>query len=401
MEETVVNIPRPIYLDRIMPYIGKNLIKVLTGQRRVGKSFILNSVRNKIRRINPDANILHIDMEDFAFSHITNAAGLHDEITRRLKTETQNYIFIDEIQEVSGFEKVLRSLLLNPWNDIYVTGSNSTMLSSEIASLLAGRSIEFRIHPLSYVEFLEFHSMEDSDESLDTYLMYGGMPYLKNLPMRDTWHEYLVGLTDTLVYRDIVTRHSIRNNNFLKRLMMFMADNIGKIFTANNIAAYLKSQRVSGTVDSVQTYADYICQAYLINEVKRWDIKGKRLFEIGEKYYFEDLGVRNAIIGYRPDDIGGIIENTVYNHLVVKGYNVHVGVLPKGKEIDFIAEKNSERIYIQVALNVEDPATAAREFGNLEEITDNYEKILVTRRDSAPNSHNGIHMLSLREFLTS
>lgn len=397
--ETPINIPRPHYLDRILPYVDKGVIKVLTGQRRVGKSYILKSVENLIRRSNHEANIIYISLEDFAFSHITDAIALNAEITARLSESQKNYIFIDEVQEVDGYDKVVRSLALNPQNDVYVTGSNSAMLSSEIASRLAGRSVEVRVHPLSYTEFLEFHSLEDSDEAVDTYLRYGGMPYLRNLPMRSTWMEYLDNVVDALVYRDVVTRHSIRNNDFLQRMLLFLADNTGQIFTAKRIADYIKSQRMTGTVTSVQSYVDYICEAYLVNKVRRWDIEGKRLFEIGEKYYFEDIGIRNAIIGYRPMDIGGIMENAVYNKLISDGYVVKVGIISKGREIDFVAEKGGEVRYVQVAVHVDDAATAEREFGNLEDIADNYSKELVTLHDSAPNTHKGIRMSSLREFL--
>lgn len=310
------------------------------------------------------------------------------------------YIFIDEVQEVDGFDKVIRSLNLNPQNDIYITGSNSSMLSSEIASRLAGRSIEFRVHPLSYTEFLEFHSMDNSNDTIDLYLRYGGMPYLRNLPSHENWHEYLTGIAEALVYRDIVSRHAIRNNDFLQRMMLFLADNIGQLFTAKRIADYLKSQRLGGTVASVQTYANYICEAYLVNRVRRWDIEGKRFFEIGVKYYYEDLGIRNAIIGMRPMDIGGLLENAVYNQLVYDGFDVKVGSLASGHEIDFIAEKNGERVYIQVAVNVNAQTTLDREFGNLSEIPDNYKKLVVTLRDSAPNTLNGIRLLSLQQFLT-
>lgn len=397
--KSIDNIPRPIYLDKILPYIGKDVIKVLTGQRRVGKSYLLWAIEEIIKKSNPKANFIRINIEDFAFQYIRTAAHLHKEITDRLIENNYNYIFIDEIQEVEDFDRVVRSLCLNPRNDIYITGSNSSMLSSEMASRLAGRSIEIRVHPLTYREFLEFHSFEDSDESLNFYLQYGGMPYLRNLPSRQTWNEYLSGITDALVYRDIVSRHSIRNNDFLERMLMYLADNTGQIFTAKRIADYLKSQRVGGTVASVQTYADYICDAYIVNKVRRWDIEGKKYFEIGEKYYFEDLGIRNSIIGYRPTDIGGILENAVYNKLVTDGYDVKIGIMTKGREIDFIAERNGERKYIQVAMSVNDDETAKREFGNLEDIDDNYEKLLVTLRDSAPNTLNGIRMLSLRQFL--
>ena len=399
--ETLAIIPRPHYLDKILPFVNKGMIKVLTGQRRVGKSYILNSVESEIRKMDSDANFVRINLEDFAYSHITTAEALNSEITSKLSSAGRNYIFVDEIQEVEGFERVIRSLNLNPLNDIYVTGSNSAMLSSEIASRLAGRSVEIRVHPLSYTEFLVFHSLDDSDSSLDMYLRFGGMPYLRNLTSQAYWNEYLTGITDALVYRDIVERHSLRNTDFLSRLMMFLADNIGQLVTAKRIADYLKSQRVGGTVSTVQSYVEYICQAYLINRSRRWNIEGKKFFEIGEKYYFEDLGIRNSIIGYRPNDISGILENAVYNQLAFKGYKVMTGIKSQTREIDFVAEKNGEITYIQVALNIDNHDTAERELGNLASIPDNYEKMLITLRDSAPNTQNGIKMISLREFLKS
>lgn len=399
MMESSEIIPRWLYLNKILPYVDANVVKVLVGQRRVGKSCILKSVEALIRKSNPDANIICINLEDFSFSHITDAVALEAEIALRLSKTKKNYIFIDEIQEVADFEKVVRSLNLNPDNDIYVTGSNSVMLSAEIASRLAGRSVEIRVHPLSYKEFLEFHSLSDDDTAVDTYLRFGGLPFLRNLHLQSTWHEYLNGVVDALVYRDVVSRHAIRNNDFLQRMMLFLADNIGNIFTSKTIVDYLKSQRISISVTSVQSYVEYISEAFIINKVRRWDINGKRYFEIGEKFYFEDLGLRNSIIGYRPMDIGGLMENAVYNKLVYDGYNVKVGVLKKGREIDFVAERNGERVYIQVAVNVYDNTTAEREFGNLRSIDDNYEKKLVTLRDLAPNSLDGIRMMSLREFL--
>lgn len=399
--KTVVNIPRNRYIDRLIPYIDSSLIKVLTGQRRVGKSYILKSMEDILRQRRPDANFVTINLEDFAFSHITDADTLYGEIVQRIKPDRNNYIFVDEVQEVADFDRVLRSLVLNPLNDIYVTGSNSAMLSAEMASRLAGRSLELRVHPLTYGEFLIFHNLDDSDSAVDLYLMYGGMPYLRNLPDRSTWNEYLGSVTDALIYRDVVARHSIRNNDFLGRMMLYLADNTGNIITAKRIADYIKSQRITGTVSSVQNYIDFVCDAFLINKVSRWNIEGKRFFEIGEKYYFEDVGIRNAIIGYRPGDVGALLENVVYNHLVAQGHNVHVGVLDRDREIDFVAEKDGERMYIQVAVRVDDPATAEREFGNLAGIPDSYTKMVVTLRDSAPNTREGIRMVSLREFLVS
>ena len=222
------------------------------------------------------------------------------------------------------------------------------MLSSEIASRLAGRSIQIHVHPLTYGEFLEFHSYTDSDESLATYLRYGGLPYLMHLPEQKTWSEYLGGVTDAVVYRDVVSRHSLRNTDFLQRLLRFLADNTGQIFNAKRISDYLKSQRISTSVTGVQSYIAYVEEAYIINRIRRWDIEGKRYFEIGEKIFFEDLGIRNSIVGYRPNDIGGLMENAVYNHLRAHGYEVKIGVGIQGREIDFIAEKDNEYRYVQV-----------------------------------------------------
>lgn len=400
MEERSTILERPIYMDRITPYIDTNIIKILVGQRRVGKSYILKAVAWEVRHRNPEANIISINLEDFAFSHITDAKELNDAISLQLADGKRNYIFLDEIQEVEGFDKVVRSLILNPQNDVYLTGSNSSMLSSEIASRLAGRSIQIHVHPLTYGEFLEFHSYTDSDESLATYLRYGGLPYLMHLPEQKTWSEYLGGVTDAVVYRDVVSRHSLRNTDFLQRLLRFLADNIGQIFNAKRISDYLKSQRISTSVTGVQSYIAYVEEAYIINRIRRWDIEGKRYFEIGEKIFFEDLGIRNSIVGYRPNDIGGLMENAVYNHLRAHGYEVKIGVGIQGREIDFIAEKDNEYRYVQVALSILNEATARREFGNLENIPDNYEKIVVTYSESAPNTYNGIRQMSLREFFT-
>lgn len=398
MEEIIA---RSIYLDKIRPYIGKNIIKILVGQRRVGKSYILKAVAEEVRQHDPKANFISINLEDFAFAHITDANSLHEEITAKIEPGKKNYIFLDEIQEVEGFDKVVRSLILDPAMDIYLTGSNSAMLSAEMASRLAGRSIEIHVHPLSYDEFLTFHAMYDSDDAMGAYLRFGGLPYLRNLPNQRTWSEYLSGITDAVVYRDVVSRHSLRNTDFLQRMLLFLADNVGQIFTAKKIADYLKSQRTSTSVTGVQSYVEHIANAFIINRVRRWDIEGKRFFEIGEKIFFEDLGIRNSIVGVKPGHIGQLMENAVFNHLTASGYDVKIGVLTQGREIDFIAEKNNERRYVQVALTVSDENTAQREFGNLADIPDNYRKTVVSFRESAPNSRHGIELMSLREFMLS
>lgn len=394
-------INRPIYTERITPYIDKNIIKILTGQRRVGKSYILQYIARNIAASNTNANIITINLEDFAFSHIRDARALHDEIARHLSATGKNYIFIDEVQEIPDFDKVLRSLILDTNNDIYVTGSNSSMLSAEIASRLAGRCVEVRVHPLSFNEFLSFHNMAPDRDALMKYLRYGGLPYLRNLPDEGTWNEYTEGIVNAIVFRDVVLRHSVRNGDFLQRLMLFLADNIGQIFSAKRISDYLKSQKVPLTVISIQNYLHHITDAYIINRSRRWDIEGKRYFEVGEKFYFEDMGIRNALVGFKPTDISGLLENAVYNHLAIMGYKVKTGLISSGNEVDFVAERDGEVKYIQAATLIREAETAGREYGNLEKINDNYEKIVVTLDETYPTSHKGIKAYSLLDFLTS
>ena len=399
MEEIKI-LNRPLYTDKIFRYADKSLIKILTGQRRVGKSYILKYIAQSLKEMHPDSNIVNINLEDFAFAHIRDAATLNEEISSRLVVGKKNYIFIDEVQEVASFDKVLRSLILDENNDVYVTGSNSTMLSAEIASRLAGRSVEIRVHPLAFKEFLRFNALPANSETVLDYLQYGGLPYLRNLPDRLNWSEYLDGIVNAIVYRDVVARHDIRNNDFLQRLILFLADNAGQIFSAKKISDYLKSQKTQVSVTGVQNYITYLSNAFIINRCSRWNIEGKRYFEVGEKYFYEDLGIRSVLTGFKPNDLSGVIENAVYNHLNVLGYNVKTGQLNKGGEIDFIAEKDSEIKYIQVATTIIEEKTGKREFGNLENIKDNYEKIVVTLNDRFPNTLNGIKCVTLLEFLT-
>lgn len=399
MEETKI-LNRPLYTDKIFRYADKSLIKILTGQRRVGKSYILKYIAQSLKEMHPDSNIVNINLEDFAFAHIKDAATLNEEISSRLVVGKKNYIFIDEVQEVAYFDKVLRSLILDENNDVYVTGSNSTMLSAEIASRLAGRSMEIRVHPLAFKEFLRFNALTANSETVLDYLQYGGLPYLRNLPDRLNWSEYLDGIVNAIVYRDVVARHDIRNNDFLQRLILFLADNVGQIFSAKKISDYLKSQKTPVSVTGVQNYITYLSNAFIINRCSRWNIEGKRYFEVGEKYFYEDLGIRSVLTGFKPNDLSGVIENAVYNHLNVLGYKIKTGQFNKGGEIDFIAEKDSEIKYIQVATTIIEEKTGKREFGNLESIKDNYEKIVVTLNDRFPNTLNGIKCVTLLEFLT-
>lgn len=399
-----MNFPRILkkrkgYIDRIKPFMQKSVVKVLTGQRRVGKSFLLYQLIEEILGKEPDANIIYINLEDFAFSSLQTAEDLHSYIISHSKEKAKNYIFIDEIQDIPGFEKVIRSLLLNEDNDIYITGSNAKMLSGELATYLSGRYIEFKIYSLSYSEFLEFHGLTESETSYELYSRYGGLPYLLNLPLEDeTVNEYLKSVYSTIVFRDVVSRYKLRNTLFLEKLIQFLSENIGNLFSAKNISDYLKSQHTAISVNQIQSYTEYLNNAFLIHRVERYDLIGKRVFEIGEKYYFENMGIRNIVIGYRITDKAKILENLVYNHLLYKGYDIKVGYYGD-KEIDFIGEKNGEKLYIQVALKIDSDKTAEREFGNLLKIQDNYPKIVVTEDTFSGNSYEGIRHCSIRQFL--
>ena len=399
-----MNFPRILkkrkgYIDRIKPFMQKSVAKVLTGQRRVGKSFLLYQLIEEILAKEPDANIIYVNLEDFTFSSLQTAEDLHSYIISHSKEKVKNYIFIDEIQDIPGFEKVIRSLLLNEDNDIYITGSNAKMLSGELATYLSGRYIEFKIYSLSYSEFLEFHGLTESETSYELYSRYGGLPYLLNLPLEDeTVNEYLKSVYSTIVFRDVVSRYKLRNTLFLEKLIQFLSENIGNLFSAKNISDYLKSQHTTISVNQIQSYTEYLNNAFLIHRVERYDLIGKRVFEIGEKYYFENMGIRNIVIGYRITDKAKILENLVYNHLLYKGYDIKVGYYGD-KEIDFIGEKNGEKLYIQVALKIDSDKTAEREFGNLLKIQDNYPKIVVTEDTFSGNSYEGIRHCSIRQFL--
>ena len=399
-----MNFPRILkkrkgYIDRIKPFMQKSVAKVLTGQRRVGKSFLLYQLIEEILAEEPDANIIYVNLEDFTFSSLQTAEDLHSYIISHSKEKVKNYIFIDEIQDIPGFEKVIRSLLLNEDNDIYITGSNAKMLSGELATYLSGRYIEFKIYSLSYSEFLEFHGLTESETSYELYSRYGGLPYLLNLPLEDeTVNEYLKSVYSTIVFRDVVSRYKLRNTLFLEKLIQFLSENIGNLFSAKNISDYLKSQHTAISVNQIQSYTEYLNNAFLIHRVERYDLIGKSVFEIGEKYYFENMGIRNIVIGYRITDKAKILENLVYNHLLYKGYDIKVGYYGD-KEIDFIGEKNGEKLYIQVALKIDSDKTAEREFGNLLKIQDNYPKIVVTEDTFSGNSYEGIRHCSIRQFL--
>ncbi|OQC62216.1 MAG: hypothetical protein BWX49_01883 [Bacteroidetes bacterium ADurb.Bin008] len=392
---------RPLYVNKISPYIGKQIIKVITGQRRVGKSYILFNLIDFIKDKDPQANIIYINCELEQFLQIKSHEDLLKYVKQQLKPGVNNYLLIDEIQEISSFELALRSLFAENICDITCSGSNANMLSGELATYLSGRYIEFNIHSLSYSEFLQFHSFNSSPESVLKYLKYGGMPYLIQIGLNeDMPFEYLRNVYATILLRDVVARENIRNVPFLENLIQYLAGNVGNLFSANNISRYLKSQRISMSPQLVINYLKALTNAYFIHKVVRANVEGLKIFEIGEKYYFEDLGLRNALWGQTQKmDLHQLVENAVFLHLKQLGYNVFVGQLGT-QEIDFVAEKQGFKVYVQVCLQLSKEKTMNREFGNLLQIKDNYPKYVVSLNEPLiGHNYKGIIHLNLHDFL--
>lgn len=395
------NIKREIYLKKIRPFINQPLIKVIVGQRRVGKSFLMKQLKDEVLSATKNANIIYIDKEKYEFDEIRNYHQLIKYVKAR-QEDKLNYLFIDEVQEIEEFEKALRSLLADGIFDIYCTGSNAQMLSSDIATFLSGRQMVFKIYSLSFIEFCQFHKVQPDKTSLNEYLKYGGLPYLIHLPKDDdVIFEYLKNIYDTILFRDVVSRNEIRDVSFLNNLLQFLADNTGSIVSAKKISDYLKSQQSSKSVSIIINYLTFLENAYFIFKAKRKDIQGKKIFEIGEKYYFEDFGLRNSVLGFNISDINKIVENAVYLHLLINDYKIYVG--KKGnKEIDFIAERKNEKLYIQVTTSLSDEKVIKREFGNLLEVKDNYPKMVVSYDEfSGSSSYMGIKHITLLEFLST
>lgn len=395
-------ISRPAYTDAIIPFIGKNIIKVLTGQRRVGKSCILRQIRKYIDTTRPGSNTIYINKEFDEFLSIRTNEDLSEYVSAHMKADVENFLFIDEVQDIEGFEHTLRSLQAQDACDIFITGSNATMLSGELSTYISGRYVEFHIHSLSYAEFLDFHTLSDTNENLHNYLTFGGLPYLRNLPLqRDVAFEYLKNVYSTIILKDVIKREGIRNVDFLETLAAYAADNVGNLFSANNISRYLKSQRVNISPLQVINYLKALQNAFLLHKVRRIDVNGLQTFEIGDKYFFEDLGLRNCHLGFNfLNDIHKLMENAIFLHLIQNNYAVFTGQSSSGKEVDFVARKKDELIYVQSCYLVADEATKKREFGNLTAIKNNYPKYVVSLDDwTSGGSIDGIRHLHLREFL--
>lgn len=392
---------RKHYADIVDSWIGKGNIIALVGSRRVGKSYVLKDFVQR-HKDEPDVNIIFIDKEKKAFKDIKTKDDLDNWIEARFIPGKHNFILIDEVQEIEHFEESICNWYSEDNTDVIITGSNSKMLSGELATLIAGRHVEVRIHPLTYSEFLEFHNLPDREESLMIYLTYGGLPGLRKVGLdsdEQVW-AYLTSVFNTIMLKDIIERHDIRNIPFLNNLIAFYADTTGKLTSANSIAKYMKSQHENVSANLVLLYRGFYAEAYLLDIVPRYDIHGKKIFESNEKIYWDDLGLRNLKAeGGMDSYIEKVIENAIYKHLRFLGYEVKVGVLNAG-EVDFVCTKPGKTVYIQASYIIAEESTRKREFGPLEKIRDNHPKFVISATPLLnTRDENGITHLSLRKFL--
>ena len=397
-------IKRELYMSRIRPFIGGELIKVVTGIRRSGKSVMLELVKQELLESGVGAeHFISINFEDMRNAHLCNAQSLHEEVLRLSSTiQGKVFLFFDEIQEVANWEKCINSLRVALDCDIYITGSNAKLLSGELATYLGGRYVEFVIYPFSFSEFLELYlsifPQSSIQQCFQKYLVTGGMPYLSNLQYADEpSHQYLTDLFNSVMLKDIVKRNKVRDVDLLERILAFVTANVGTTFSATSLSKFLKSEHRTVAPETILNYIKYCCDAYLFYQVKRQDLQGKQLLATNEKYYIADHGIREAVFGGNMRDINLILENIVFMELLRRGYSVTVGKTGN-KEVDFVCDKRGERIYIQVAYLLASEETIHREFDVYDSIRDHYPKYVVSL-DEFDMSRNGIRHRNIRDFL--
>lgn len=394
-------ISRPNYYSKLEKLLGKGVLIVLTGQRRVGKSYVMKELVAR-KQQEPNANVIYIDKEKTAFDTIVTYKDLVTYVDERLDKSKHNYLLIDEVQEIEEFERGLRNYYNESFIDVVVTGSNSDILSSDLGTMLSGRYVEVFIQGLSYPEFLEFHNLEDGEAAINKYINYGGLPGLRpfGLDNPETINDYLQGVYNTILVKDIIRRKKIRNVPFLENLIRFIADNIGKPMSATSIQNYMTSNESEVSKNLILKYMKAITEACLAAAVSRYDIHGKKLLETNDKFYFGDVGIRNFIVGgRRANDIEKIVENLVYQHMVRLGYEVKVGQL-YSTEINFVGTRGDEVVYVQSAYLITEEKTFNREFGNLLPIKDNYPKYVISMTPYMDSSKwEGIIHIPFVEFL--
>jgi uncharacterized protein len=373
--------------------------------RRVGKSYFLRQIIGLLHQQNvPGKNILYIDKEQLDFDFIQDYHHLDKYINEQFSNTTGNkYLFVDEIQDIQQWEKTINSLLNKGNIDIYITGSNAHLLSSELATLISGRYIEFPIYTLSFKEFLQFRGEKQKEtvNEFQNYIRFGGLPALHHFDLvEDIVYQYLKSVYDTILLKDIIKRNNIRNVHLLENINKYLFDNTGNIFSAKRVSDYLKSQKLNVGMDTVQNYIGYLLSTFAAYKVQRYDIKGKRILEIHEKYFAGDVGIRHALLSYKEAEISGVLENLVFLELKRRNYSVYIGRLGD-REIDFIAEKEGKKLYIQVAYLLATAEVTAREFTPLQQIKDNYPKFVLSLDTIWGNDFEGIKRMNLMDFLLS
>ena len=395
-------IERTRYFNKIEPFIGKPMIKVISGLRRCGKStFMKMLIDHLIKKGTAESNIIYISMELMEFEFINDYKALYKYVKNVMpKNSKKKYLFVDEIQEIPGWEKAVNSIYAENLADIYITGSNSRLFSSEFATLLTGRYIEIPMFTLGFNEFLQFRGTgKEKEKEFELYLKYGGLPGIHNLDFEDEIvFQYINSIFNTILLKDIVARYSIRDISLLEKITAFVFDNCGSITSSKKIADYLKSQHIKTGVDTVQNYISYLRDAHLVYKMGRFDLKGKRHLELHEKYYTSDVGIRHSVLGYKKNDIAGLLENIVYLELLRRGFTVSAGKFDD-LEVDFVASRNDEVIYLQVTYLLASKEVEDREFKPLEKINDNYPKMVLSMDTIWGTNRNGIVRKNIIDFL--
>ncbi len=393
-------IKREIYLSKIRPFMNQDIVKVLTGIRRSGKSVMLELIQEELRLQGvSDRQILSVNLESKNNAFVSSVDNIYAYVKSFASAvDGKAYLFFDEIQELDGWETMINSCMIDFDADIYISGSNAKLLSGELATYLGGRYIEFKIYPFSYKEILDITSLENKAEAFQIYLTRGGMPFLYQFPIDEkSAMQYLNDIYDSIILKDIATRNKIRDIELLKRIIQFFIANIGNTFSAANISKYLKSELRGVSAETIYNYIDYCKTACFLHMVPREDVIGKKLLQFQEKIYIADHGIREAVYGSNMRDINQVLENIVYMELLRRGYNVRVGK-NNNNEIDFVAVLGREKIYVQVTYILATEETVEREFKVLETIPDNYPKYVVSM-DEIDRGRNGFKNVNIRDFL--
>lgn len=393
-------IERDFYLNKLKDVMGTPDIKVITGVRRSGKSKLLEVFMAYVQANDPNANIIHINFNMNTFESLAEYHALHDYIVNAYTPEKNNFIFIDEVQMCSGFEKAINSLHASEKYDIYITGSNAFLLSSDLATLFTGRTFEIEVFPFSFGEFMQYFELTDQYAAFNRYIQEGGMSgsYLYKTP--ESKYDYIADVFNTLIVRDIQRKYHVRNMPLMERLYDFLIDNISNQTSTRSVAAAFTSEQVKTNDRTISAYIKYLCNAFAFYKVRRYDIQGKRYLTSNDKYYLSDHSFKYAKLGTKNADYGRMIENIVAIELLRQGYELYAGMLYK-KEIDFVAIKRSEKLYIQVASSIDDPDTFQREVDPLLKIKDAYPKMILTRTRQEAYQYEGVQIVDVADWLVS